>query len=83
MKRVSDTSKGGIAFDLLLVWGEIAGGVTAQTSITREKYWSHWRFYCNQCGTDPYMQSVNPCEQAIIISAFSARVRTGAYVHGN
>ena len=83
MERVPDPNKGGIVCDLLITWGEISDGVTVQISGTRGNDWSRWGYYCIQFGTDPHIQSVNPCEQAIVLIAFMARVRTGDYVQGD
>jgi len=83
MARVHDSSKTGVACDLLLAWRTITDGVTAQTSKTRERFWKDWTGYCKQCCTDPYLEQLTPCERSIIITAFAARVRTGAYGLGN
>ena len=79
---VKDTFKGSIECDITLAWRAISDGVTAQTDRTQEKYWRHWNDYCKQCGTDPYLHSVKPHEQAITLTAFYARVRTGDYGQG-
>ena len=50
--------------------------------MNRDKYWSNWSDYYKEYGTEPYLHSVNPCEQAIILTAFAVRVLTGAYVQG-
>lgn len=83
MARVQGPGKVGVACDLLLAWRTIADGVTAQTSKTRQKYWKHWTEYCHQCTTDPYLDELSSCERAVLITAFAARVRTGAYGRGD
>jgi len=83
MERIQGPGKIGVACDILFAWGEIADGVTVQTSKTRQRYWKHWAGYCQQCNTDPFLTGISPCERAIIITAFAARVRTGAYGRGD
>ena len=83
MERIQGPGQIGIACDILFAWGTIADGVTVQTSKTRQRYWKHWTEYCQQCTTDPFLTSLSPCERAVIITAFAARVRTGAYGRGD
>ena len=83
MERIQGTTQVGIACDILLAWGTIADGVTVQTSKTRQKYWKHWTDYCQNCSTDPFLTGLSPCERAVVITAFTARVRTGAYGRGD
>jgi hypothetical protein len=83
MDRVQDSGKIGIACDLLLAWRTIADGTTVQTTRTRERYWKDWTTYSSQCSTDPYLSNLSKCEKAIILTAFAARVRTGAFGRGN
>ena len=54
-----------------------------QTTRTRERYWKDWTTYSSQCSTDPYLSNLSKCEKAIILTAFAARVRTGAFGRGN
>ena len=83
MDRVQNSGKIGIACDLLLAWRTIADGTTVQTTRTRERYWKDWTTYSSQCSTDPYLSNLSKCEKAIILTAFAARVRTGAFGRGN
>ena len=83
MERVKDTFKGSIVCNLMLLWRLIYDGVTEQNSRTMEKYWSHWNDYCKEFGTDTYLNSLNPCEQSIILTEFVARVHTGDYGQGD
>jgi hypothetical protein len=83
MERIQGPEKIGVACDILFAWGTIADGVTVQTSKTRQRYWKDWTGYCQQCNTDPFLSSLSLCERAVIITAFAARVRTGAYGQGN
>ena len=83
MDRVHSDQKIGISHDLLLAWRAIADGTTAQTTKTREKYWKHWTEYCHKCKVAPYLTGLSKAEQATILIAFAAQVRTGAYSLGN
>ena len=82
MEKVQDTCKVSITCDLVLAWISIAYRVTVKNSMNRDKYWSNWSDYYKEYGTEPYLHSVNPCEQSIILTAFAARVYTGAYGQG-
>ena len=83
MERLQDTWKGRITCNLTLVWRSIAYGVTAQNARTMNKYWRHWNNYCKKCITEPYLRSVKPCEQEIIVTEFSVRGWTRAYSQGD
>ena len=83
MERVQRTFKDRIACDVKLAWRSISDEVTVQTARTREKYWSHWNNYCKEYGTEPYLHSVKPCEKSIILTVFTVRVHTGAYIQGD
>ena len=84
MARIPLANKAVIASDLLLAWRAYTDGVTPQTSKTLQKYWKAWASYCAACGQlNPYLDTISKVEQGIILLAFSARVRTGAYGYGN
>ena len=84
MERIPIANKANIASDLLLAWRAYADGVTPQTTKTRQKYWKAWASYCAACGQpNPYLDTINKVEQGIILLAFAARVRTGAFGYGH
>ena len=78
MDRIQDSRKIGVACDLLLAWRTIADGTAQQTSRTRERYWRDWTAYNSQ-SPDPYLSNLTKCEKAVLLTAFGARVRTGAF----
>ena len=64
-------------------WEAINNGVVAKTNQTRKKYWAHWTAYVKTFQVEPFLTTCNPIQQAIIITAFAARVRKGSYGRGN
>lgn len=65
-------------------WEAIAYGTTHQASQTCNRYWKHWTNYCsNFHKLDPFLTSVPKVDRSIILTAFAARVRTGAYGRGH
>lgn len=85
MDRTKDPYKIGVASDILLAWRSITDGITNQTAKTRLRYWQGWQQYCAQFygPTDHYLERTNSAEKAILLTAFAARVRTGAFGRGN
>ena len=66
----------------MLAWQAIANGVTHQTSKTQQKYWQHWCSYTKTCNSTPDLSNESPLHQAILLTGFAARVRTGALGNG-
>ena len=63
----------------------IANGVVDKTARTRQKYWQHWTQYASLCGTIPFINKaeIPQLERELIICAYAARVRRGAYGRGS
>eukprot|EP00957_Ditylum_brightwellii_P000784 61910-Ditylum_brightwellii.AAC.1 len=49
----------------------------------REKYWRHWQQYAKIWHKDPFLDNASELKQGIILTAFTARVRTGDYGRGH
>ena len=81
--RSSRCRKVKLASDFLLAWRAIANGVTHQTSQGRNKYWSKWCSYVSSCNASPSLAEKPPLQQAIILTGFDQRVRSGAYGRGD
>jgi hypothetical protein len=82
MDRVPASEKTRIASDILSAWRAVTNGVVAKTAKDRHKYWNHWSKYASLCGVDPFLTKVPEIERDIVLTAFAARVRTGAYGRG-
>jgi hypothetical protein len=63
-------------------WRAVTNGVVAKTAKDRSKYWKHWSQYASLCRVDPFLNNVPAIERDIVLTAFAARVRTGAYGRG-
>ena len=80
---MDSTQKVEFASDFLRAWPAIANGITSQTSKTRQKYWSHWVAYTHKCKSNPYLTGESPINQAVIITGYASRVRSGAFGLGD
>ena len=81
--RAEGSQKVELACDFLFAWRAIANGITHQTSQSRIKYWGHWCSYVSKCNTSPSLAGENTLQQAVVLTGFAQRVRSGAYGLGD
>ena len=61
-------------------WQEIANVVVANTTKYFQKYWDYWCDYANICTIDFFLFNISCLiERNVIVTAFTARVRSGVY----
>ena len=82
MERVPLTQKVDVQNNILSAWEAIDSGVVAATSSTRTRYWNKWVPFAGLFNIDPFLQNVDPIERDIVVTAFAARVRSGALGRG-
>ena len=82
MEGVSSANKVELTRDVFAAWESINSGVVDANTRARQKYWTHWKEYCAKFNTGPYLRQQNRLQQSILVTAFAARVRTGAYGKG-
>ena len=82
MEGVPTSHKAELTRDVFAAWEAINSGVVDANTRARQKYWAHWKDYCNMFNTSPYLRQQTRLQQNILITAFAARVRTGAYGKG-
>ena len=82
LDQIHPSQKADATGNVLSVWRVIDNRVTAQTATDREKYWNAWIHYAATWKIDPFLQQCNQLNIIIVISAFTARVRTGFFGRG-